>query len=47
MVPKGSIALGKLSQAAIHGAKVLMVDGNFDQALSIVRQISKPTPSPW
>src|SRR2546426_7489197 len=33
MVPKGSVALGKLSQAAIHGAKVLTVDGNFDQAL--------------
>src|SRR3989441_10137998 len=29
MVPKGAIALGQLSQAAIHGAKVLMVDGNF------------------
>src|SRR5689334_7144114 len=39
MVPRGSVALGKLSQAAIHGARVLMVDGNFDQALSIVRQI--------
>jgi len=44
MVPKGAIALGKLSQAAIHGAKVLMVDGNFDQALSIVRQISETHP---
>jgi threonine synthase len=44
MVPKGAIALGKLSQAAIHGAKVLMVDGNFDQALSIVRQISEQHP---
>jgi threonine synthase len=44
MVPKGSIALGKLSQAAIHGAKVLMVDGNFDQALSIARQISETHP---
>jgi threonine synthase len=44
MVPKGSVALGKLSQAAIHGAKVLMVDGNFDQALSIVRQIAERHP---
>ena len=41
MVPKGAIALGKLSQAAIHGAKVLTVDGSFDQALSIVRQIAE------
>jgi threonine synthase len=44
MVPKGAIALGKLSQAAIHGAKVLTVDGNFDQALSIVRQIAETYP---
>jgi threonine synthase len=44
MVPKGSVALGKLSQAAIHGAKVLMVDGNFDQALTIVRQIAERCP---
>ena len=44
MVPKGSVALGKLSQAAIHGAKVLMVEGNFDQALTIVRQIAERHP---
>lgn len=44
MVPKGSVALGKLSQAAIHGAKVLMVDGNFDQALTIVREIAERYP---
>ena len=44
MVPKGAIALGKLSQAAIHGAKVLTVDGNFDQALSIVRRIAETHP---
>ncbi len=44
MVPKGSVALGKLSQAAIHGAKILMVDGNFDQALTIARQIAERYP---
>jgi threonine synthase len=44
MVPRGAIALGKLSQAAIHGAKVLTVEGNFDQALSIVRQIAEKYP---
>ena len=44
MVPKGAIALGKLSQAAIHGAKVLTVDGTFDQALAIVRQIAERHP---
>ncbi len=44
MVPRGAIALGKLSQAAIHGAKVLMVEGSFDQALAIVRQIAETRP---
>ena len=44
MVPRGAIALGKLSQAAIHGAKVLTVDGNFDQALAIVRRIAETHP---
>jgi len=44
MVPRGAVALGKLSQAAIHGAKVLVVDGNFDQALDIVRRIAETHP---
>jgi threonine synthase len=44
MVPRGAVALGKLSQAAIHGAKVLTVEGSFDQALSIVRQIAERHP---
>src|SRR6058998_3669920 len=44
MVPKGAVAIGKLSQAAIHGATVLVVDGNFDQALSIVTQIAERHP---
>ncbi|MGH7354577.1 MAG: threonine synthase [Candidatus Rokuibacteriota bacterium] len=44
MVPKGSVALGKLSQAAIHGARVLTVDGSFDQALTIVRRIAETQP---
>jgi len=44
MVPKGAVALAKLSQAAIHGAKVLTVDGNFDQALTIVRQLAETHP---
>ncbi len=38
VIPEGKIALGKLSQALIHGAKVVAVDGNFDQALDVVRQ---------
>jgi len=44
MVPRGAVALGKLSQAAIHGARVLTVEGNFDQTLTIVRQIAERHP---
>ncbi len=44
MVPKGAVAIGKLSQAAIHGAKVLTVDGSFDQALAIVTEIARKHP---
>lgn len=39
IIPKGKIAAGKLAQALTHGATVLAVDGNFDQALDIVRKI--------
>ncbi len=41
LVPEGKVALGKLSQAMIHGAQVLQVEGSFDQALQIVRQLSQ------
>ncbi|MGH7410997.1 MAG: threonine synthase [Candidatus Methylomirabilis sp.] len=41
LIPEGKIALGKLSQAMIHGAQVLQIEGNFDQALRIVRQLSQ------
>lgn len=44
LIPKGAIALGKLSQALIHGAVVLAVDGNFDDALDLVREITKKFP---
>ena len=44
LIPKGSIALGKLSQALIHGAQVIAVNGNFDQALEVVREITKKYP---
>jgi threonine synthase len=39
VVPGGKIALGKLAQALIHGARVVAVQGNFDQALAIVREL--------
>src|SRR5437763_2017957 len=44
LIPEGHIALGKLAQALIHGAKVLQVRGNFDQALAIVRQLGERAP---
>ena len=44
LIPKGAIALGKLSQALIHDAKVIALDGNFDEALKMVRQISEKEP---
>src|SRR5438874_3631231 len=44
LIPEGHIALGKLVQALIHGAKVLQVRGNFDQALAIVRQLGEKAP---
>jgi len=39
LIPEGHIALGKLAQALIHGARVLQIRGNFDDALEIVRQL--------
>jgi len=44
LIPRGAIALGKLSQALVHGAAVLAVDGNFDVALSLVREIAANYP---
>jgi threonine synthase len=40
LIPEGKIALGKLAQAMMHRATVLQVEGNFDQALAIVKEIS-------
>jgi threonine synthase len=44
LIPEGKIALGKLSQAMFHGAGVLQIRGNFDDALKIVREISQKYP---
>ena len=44
LIPEGKIALGKLSQAIAHGAQVLQIEGNFDEALQIVREISETEP---
>jgi threonine synthase len=43
ILPKGKIAIGKLAQALIYGAKVIEIDGNFDDALRIVREIGEKT----
>jgi len=44
VVPRGRIALGKLAQAIIHGATVLQVEGNFDDALRICRELAERYP---
>ncbi|MFH1540645.1 MAG: threonine synthase [Elusimicrobiota bacterium] len=44
VIPDGSIALGKLSQSMMHGAKVIALKGNFDDALKIVLEIAEKYP---
>lgn len=44
LIPEGKIAMGKLAQALMHGATVLQVEGNFDDALRMVKEIGKQLP---
>ncbi len=44
VIPNGKIALGKLAQAMMYGAEIISIDGNFDQALKMVRKISEEEP---
>ncbi len=44
VVPRGRIALGKLAQAVMYGAEVLAIEGNFDDALRMVREIAAKEP---
>jgi len=44
LIPDGNIALGKLAQAMIHQAQVLAIKGNFDDALNLVKDITKKYP---
>jgi len=44
IVPEGQIALGKLAQAIVYGARIITIDGNFDQALTIVRYLTENHP---
>ncbi|HEY9599857.1 MAG TPA: threonine synthase [Cyanophyceae cyanobacterium] len=44
LIPDGYVALGKLAQALLYGAKVLAIKGNFDQALNVVREMASSYP---
>jgi threonine synthase len=44
IVPEGKIATGKLAQALVHGARVIALRGNFDQALELVRELASKHP---
>ena len=44
LIPEGKIALGKLAQAMFHGAQVVQIRGNFDDALQLVRELSEKHP---
>ena len=44
IVPEGKIAIGKLAQALMHGARVIAIQGNFDDALTLVRKLAQKHP---
>lgn len=44
LIPQGNVALGKLAQALIHGARVLEIEGNFDLALTLTKEMSAQHP---
>lgn len=44
VIPGGKIAVGKLAQAIVYGAKIIAIEGNFDKALDIVRKLSERNP---
>ena len=44
LVPRGKIALGKLAQALVHGARLLQVEGNFDDCLEVAAKLSAQYP---
>ena len=44
IIPRGNIALGKLAQAMMHGAKVIQIDGNFDQGMTLVKSLAETAP---
>lgn len=44
LIPEGKIALGKLSQAMMHGAKVIQIKGNFDDGMRLVQEVARTMP---
>lgn len=44
LLPAGKVAMGKLAQAILYGASIIQIDGNFDQALDLVRELSEKFP---
>jgi threonine synthase len=44
VIPEGKIAMGKMAQAMMYGAEIISIEGNFDQALKMVRNISEEEP---
>ncbi|MEH7251311.1 threonine synthase [Neobacillus niacini] len=44
VIPEGKIAMGKMAQAMMYGAEIISIEGNFDQALQMVRNISEEEP---
>lgn len=44
LIPEGKIALGKLAQAMMHGAKVIQIEGNFDDGMRLVKEVSQDSP---
>ncbi|MEE8153107.1 MAG: threonine synthase [candidate division NC10 bacterium] len=47
VVPRGQVAVGKLSQAIMHGAMLIQLEGNFDKALEIVKGVSEKFQVAW
>jgi len=44
LIPEGNVALGKLAQALVHGARVLEIEGNFDAALELTKEMAESHP---
>ena len=44
LIPQGKIAMGKLAQAVMHGAKIIQIDGNFDDCLELARKLTADYP---